>query len=343
MRCYKCGNELPVTGGHCSDCGQAVYTFAALSDQPSFGRKLGGCIQGAPSPKDYRATPDLSNIPPKVDLRPYCSPIEDQGQIGGCTANAAVGAMEYRLRKQGKPATSLSRLFVYFNARRMTGSENKDCGATIGEAMASLLAFGAPSEAEWPYDTGKVFTPPDNDLYQKAQEHVPDEYARIEGVDHVKGSLARGFPVVFGAGFPERFWKEARGAGRAQSPTKEEVAAAFAAGLGHAMLIVGYDNNSNDLIIRNSWGEAWGDKGYFYVSAEGWATAVQPNSTWILGNIEAAGGFTLERPKPVIKDVQGSVKDMATKMRDQIRGDILADVKQMFGDVRNRVKPPENR
>jgi len=36
---------------------------------------------------------------------------------------------------------------------------------------------------------------------------------------------------------------------------------------GHAVVVVGYDNakNGGSWIMRNSWGAAWGDKGYFYL------------------------------------------------------------------------------
>ena len=30
-------------------------------------------------------------LPPAVDLRPWCSPVEDQGALGSCTAHAGVG------------------------------------------------------------------------------------------------------------------------------------------------------------------------------------------------------------------------------------------------------------
>lgn len=37
---------------------------------------------------------------------------------------------------------------------------------------------------------------------------------------------------------------------------------------GHAVLAVGYDDGAKVLIIRNSWGDEWGDKGYFYMPYE---------------------------------------------------------------------------
>ena len=34
---------------------------------------------------------------------------------------------------------------------------------------------------------------------------------------------------------------------------------------GHAIAIVGYDNQKRHLIVKNSFGTGWGDKGYFYM------------------------------------------------------------------------------
>ena len=34
---------------------------------------------------------------------------------------------------------------------------------------------------------------------------------------------------------------------------------------GHAVTAVGYDDFQEVFIVRNSWGEGWGDKGYFYM------------------------------------------------------------------------------
>src|SRR3990172_1308024 len=52
-------------------------------------------------------------IPATVDLRQWCSPIEDQGNIGSCTANAAAGMMEYYERRAFGKHLDASRLFLY--------------------------------------------------------------------------------------------------------------------------------------------------------------------------------------------------------------------------------------
>lgn len=340
MKCYKCKSDLPRSGAHCPSCGQKVYTRGSRPGEQGLGRRLDGCLPELPSPTDYRATPNLTNLPKQVDLREHCSPVEDQGQVGSCTANAVVGAMEYRIRKEGKPAVDLSRMFVYFNARRMAGNQNVDSGAQISQGMAAFLAFGAPPEDAWPYDPNLIASVPEDTVYRKALDHVPTEYARVEGLESVKGSLARGYPVVFAASLPEKFWDSVRATGRAPAPTKEEIDAAHTEYGTHAMLLVGYDDDQGEMLIRNSWGRDWGENGYFRIGIDTWTATTARTTTWILGKLEASGDFTIVRPKVEAKPVEGGVKDLAAKLRSEIRDGLTKDIKDAFKDIKDRVKPP---
>jgi hypothetical protein len=201
-----------------------VFTTA---DAPSsaFGRRIDGCLEEPASPKDFHAVPNLSMLPRQVDLRDHCSPVEDQGRVGSCVANAVVGAMEHQQRRTGQVAVDLSRMFVYFNARRMRGTEQQDCGTTIAAGMAAFLAFGAPPESRWPYDPSTVSTVPGADVFQQALPNVPAEYARVNGMEHVQGALARGYPVVFSASIPQRCYQEAAQTGVIPTPSDSELAA----------------------------------------------------------------------------------------------------------------------
>lgn len=339
MKCYKCQSELPPAGSHCPSCGQAVYTKGVKPGEKSLGRRLDGCLPETPSPSDYRAVPNLVNLPRQVDLREHCSPVEDQGQVGSCTANAVVGAMEYQIRKDGKPAVDLSRMFVYFNARRMSGHEGQDTGAKISQGMAAFLAFGSPAETDWPYDPNLIDKVPDDGIFKKALSHVPAEYARIDGFENVKASLARGYPVVFAASLPERYWNEVRATGRAKTPTRAELDGSFTDFGRHAMLLVGYDLNDNEFLVRNSWGPDWGEKGYFRIDMDALTASTAPHTTWILGKLEAAD-FTIHRPSVEVKPESGGVKDLAAKLRDDIRGSLTKDIKDSFKDIKDRAKKP---
>jgi hypothetical protein len=345
MKCYKCRNELPTGSKSCPSCGQPVYTTAA-SPGAGYGRRLDGCLPETRSPSDYTAVPNLSTLPPRADLRPGCSPVEDQGQLGSCTANAVVGALEFKRRKAGRQE-DLSRLFVYYNARKLLGRESEDSGALIAHGMAALLAYGVPPESAWPYDPAKVTVAPPNDIYGQAWGQGDVEYARVDGIEHVKGALARDQPVVFSISIPERCYYAAEKNGIVPDPTEEELAISRSQHGRHSMLLVGYDSDASIFHVRNSWGRAWGDQGYCRMSVETFERALAVGTTWILGSLEASGAFSVVRPaagtgtaaRPTPSQVDGSVRDKAAAFRDEIRSGVTKDIGDALKDIKQRVTP----
>jgi len=88
-------------------------------------------------------------------LREGCSRVEDQGQLGSCTANALVGNLEFLEKKGGHTVTNLSRLFIYYNERAMEGTIYDDAGAMIRDGVKTLVKLGVCTERKWPYDITK--------------------------------------------------------------------------------------------------------------------------------------------------------------------------------------------
>jgi hypothetical protein len=70
-----------------------------------------GWLPDLPDHRDFfysAIAPRLTTLPRKIDMRSKCSPVEDQGQLGSCTANALVGALEFLELKDGAPFVDLS-------------------------------------------------------------------------------------------------------------------------------------------------------------------------------------------------------------------------------------------
>ena len=88
--------------------------------------------------------PRLS-LPTTVDLRPWCSPIENQGALGSCTANAGVGIVEYFERRAFGRHIDASRLFLYKVTRDLLHWHG-DTGAFLRTTMGGLVLFGVPPE-----------------------------------------------------------------------------------------------------------------------------------------------------------------------------------------------------
>ncbi len=215
----------------------------------------------------------LSTLPPSVDLRAQCPPVYDQGKIGSCTANAIGAAFEYGLVKQGLPDMMPSRLFIYYNERDMEGHVAFDSGAQIRDGIKSVHKVGVCSEEEWTYDDtpaeydggpfplgSKPAQRPTDLCYEHALDHRATLYQRVvRDLDQFRGCLAAGYPFVFGFTVYTSFeTREVAETGVVPMPGVDEDVLG-----GHAVLAVGYDDATQRFLVRNSWGTAWGNEGYF--------------------------------------------------------------------------------
>ncbi|MCY3702804.1 MAG: hypothetical protein OXG16_09005 [Rhodospirillales bacterium] len=221
-------------------------------------------------------------LPNKLDLSDKCSPIQNQGGIGSCTAHAAAGIIEYYMNVQAgnRNAAPRSRLFIYRATRDLVGVTG-DTGAWLRHTMGAMVLCGAPPEKHWPYtDSVPDFdTEPPSFVYAVADNFEATQYfchdafsgrrTSAEVLTSVKTYLAAGIPSVFGFyGFASADDGEPPGAIPYPAPHESAI-------WGHAVVAIGYDDDINvtnkaapkisttgALVLRNSWGTEWGQKGY---------------------------------------------------------------------------------
>jgi C1A family cysteine protease len=214
----------------------------------------------------YRASERIqkASLPKKVDMRPMLTPVEDQGDTSSCVANAVAGAYEYWIKRLHNKDYDISRLYVYYNARWRDGDPTKDDGTYIQTAMESLGDYGACSEATWPFQKKLLKQKPNRNAYKeganfkvKTRQQIPVE---LEAWKHC---LAEGKPIVFGCVLFDSFDECTNRGGVVPMPDPKEVHRKTHGG--HSMLCVGYSDVDEVFIVRNSWGEDWGDKGYCYM------------------------------------------------------------------------------
>jgi C1A family cysteine protease len=198
-------------------------------------------------------------LPPHVDLTPQCPAVYDQGQLGSCTANAIGGAIEFERLRQKLSDFVPSRLFIYYNERVMEGTVNSDAGAMIRDGMKSVAKQGAPPEVDWPYDIDRFTEKPPVQAYSDAKHDLVSKYLRVnQNHQLLRSCLASGYPFVFGFTVYESFESQAvADSGLVPMPGHGEAVLG-----GHAMMAVGYDDQSGRYRVRNSWGDGWGQKGY---------------------------------------------------------------------------------
>ncbi len=223
-------------------------------------RRSYGWIPDVPDQRDYfyQAISPKFKLPAAVDLRDGCSLVEDQGQLGSCTANALAGNLEFLDNHEDHTCTDVSRLFIYYNERLLQGNEDVDSGATLRDGVKTLSKAGVCSEKIWPYVIGQFTDKPSAACYKEALKHRIVSYHRLETVWDMLACLAEGFPFVFGFSVYESFESlQTARTGVVEMPSSKEQLLG-----GHAVVAVGYTQKEQRFIVRNSWGTQWGQQGY---------------------------------------------------------------------------------
>jgi C1A family cysteine protease len=212
-----------------------------------------------------------------VDLRKWCSPVENQLTLGSCTAHAGIGIVEYYERRAFNKHTEGSRLFLYKVTRNLM-QQTGDTGGRLRDVMRALALCGVAAEKYWPYNVAGFDKEPDAFIYSIANNYEAMKYfchdpmgsnvSSAEVLESVKKYLVAGIPSMFGFyGFPSFDSSDVKGG--IPYPCQGE-----SAEWGHAIVAVGYDDGkkiknlkcnretTGALLIRNSWGTSWGEKGY---------------------------------------------------------------------------------
>jgi C1A family cysteine protease len=248
-----------------------------------------------------------------VDLRPFCGPIKDQGSLGSCSAHAATEMREFLYRKYNAEETNktvaaadfiLSPLYLYYKEREFEGDIKIDGGAQLRTAAKMLNNVGSCLLKDDPYNVNNFAITPTAVETTDALVYKSGAYHRITGgLDEMKTVLESGYTFILGMLVYESFEDDytARTGTMLIPNTSTEKCLG-----GHAVHVVGKDDTKNVLIIQNSWGSDWGDKGYFYMPYQ---IASDPNivqDCWV-NHLGASWGTAAQIAEVIAEDV--SVKD----------------------------------
>lgn len=246
-------------------------------------------------PEQKHETPVPKSAPPasvpeppahitRVDLRDRCPPVYQQGKLGSCSANAIGFAYEFdELPPEGEEKFVPSRLFIYYNERDMEGSIPEDTGAQLIDGIKSIVHTGVCRESMWPYATDKFndeppiwATSPPIECYEEAMKNrALEAHPLKQTAADLKGCLVKGFPFVFGfAVFESLETDEVTASGKVPMPVGWDPSNMETYGItekcvgGHAVACVGFDDEKQAFLVRNSWGEDWGIGGYCWFPYE---------------------------------------------------------------------------
>lgn len=222
-----------------------------------------GLVRDLPDHNDLLFSGSLdAELPRQVDMRPQMPPVYDQGQLGSCTGNACAAALAYARRMQGLPDIAPSRLMLYYDARALENSVGSDSGAQIRDVVKGAAARGACPEDVWPYDEKMFAAEPSAEAQAAGLKERAVGYRRVkQDLAHVRACLAGLDPIILGIACYSSFESdEVAATGIVPMPKDGEQAMG-----GHCVLLVGYDDDKEQVLVRNSWGEEWGLGGYFWL------------------------------------------------------------------------------
>jgi len=207
----------------------------------------------------------------RVDWQSKMSPVKNQGNLGSCVGFAVTAVKEFQEQmehirevKAGKvdhrkdDNYDLSESWIYWMSKKIDPWPYEE-GTSIRYAMKVLHKIGVPTEEAWSYGTQhtdpKVWAP------MIAKWGLIKSYERITSLQELKQALKFG-PVAIGIACFEEIFRTNQ-YGFVEMPKNPQ----YCYG-GHAVCVVSYNDVAQQVKFKNSWGTAWGDKGYGRLSYE---------------------------------------------------------------------------
>lgn len=225
----------------------------------------------APFLKNNEVLSSFDSLPSSVDHSSKMSKVKFQSTLGSCVAFSVCAMKEWQEviehekevlegkkdTRQGKEY-NLSEQWVYWNCKKIDPWPGAE-GTNLRSAMKVLHRIGVPTEEGWPYSDDPInIGEPKSWAEMVAKWYLIGSYWRINGLQDIKKALLEG-PIVTGMScFEEMFGKLENGVIPYPSHPDEEWAA-------HAVCIVGYDDSTQMVKLKNSWSIFWAKAGYGYI------------------------------------------------------------------------------
>lgn len=214
-----------------------------------------------------------AELPPNVDLRESWWSVGDQELTGSCVGWAvADGIMRYLLVSAGllKQDIPLSTRFVWMASKETDEFADRpetfleQAGTSLKAAADVCRKFGLALDDELPFHLdGAMYLKDPRLFYASASQRRAQSYFNAgKNLEVWKRAIVDGFPILVGLNVDSAWDSAAKTKGAIEKFDPNTTRG------GHAVAIVGYLDNGDYFIVRNSWGDLWGDKGFGYVSRE---------------------------------------------------------------------------
>ncbi len=222
------------------------------------------------------SSPMMGELPPRADLTKYFPTPGNQGNQSSCVGWAiGYGLKTYQEHiERGWNINSDDHLFSpAYIYNKLTKTPDGSGGILIMDALNMIRRDGILPLGVFPYtDANCTKKPPQVDEY-KAKPYAISDWRRVNIQDEteVKNQIAAGFPVIIGMMIDSVF----------QRLSGDAIYRQFSGQSlgGHAMMVIGYDDQRNAFKLFNSWGTRWGNNGYCWIDYNAFRRAVREGYT----------------------------------------------------------------
>jgi len=209
------------------------------------------------------APPLLGQVPKSVDLSSRFPEPGDQGKQNSCVGWAVAYALKsYQegLERSWSIASRQHRFSPAFIYNQLNRSPDCQSGTTFVEALNLLRRDGVAPLTDFPYRDDDCSRQPDSAVRIAARPFAIADWRRVNVQDptEIKTHLASGFPVLIGMMVDSAFMQWRGSLPYTQASGKSEG--------GHAMILVGYDDDRGAFKLMNSWGKQWGVGGFGWIT-----------------------------------------------------------------------------
>jgi C1A family cysteine protease len=211
-----------------------------------------------------------ATVPPSKDLRAAWWKINDQGSTGSCVGwGTADGLLRWHHVQAGhiKNTELLSPRFIWMASKETDAFTTQPTsfieseGTSLKAALDVARKFGAVRDSVLPFASGALFSGDTQTFYALASQLKILTYFNLgTTISNWKTWLATKGPILTRLDV-DTTWDAATD----NKGNMDQYDADHTRG-GHCVAMVGYKKDR--IIIRNSWGTSWGDKGFAYASLD---------------------------------------------------------------------------
>lgn len=180
--------------------------------------------------------------------------------MGTCGVTALTSFLEFITGKR------LSVLFIYYVTRVLTEGHlpHDDSGVELADCLKALSKYGICREETWPYDLIKFPDPPSPQAFEEAAIFKPVDFQRLTSIEELKDTLSKELPIVLDVNFaPLTYGRECAETGKVPKP--KSLTELDPDSCEHTVLIVGFNDETQEFLFQNSWGTTWGKSGYGFL------------------------------------------------------------------------------